>query len=107
MPRSSRLFFALLALCPPIFPPTPAATSGRVEGQLVDAGSGEGIRKGWLTLRAGTAGYTTVSDSNGNFVFEDVEPGRYSLAAEHSAYLRSSSAGQITVGSGEVVKAAR
>jgi hypothetical protein len=106
-----RTILLILAFCPPILPQTPAATSGRVEGQLVDAGAGEGIRKGWLTLRAtgaGAAGYTTVSDANGNFVFEDIDPGRYSLSAEHSAYLRSSNArGQITVGAGEIVKAGR
>jgi Carboxypeptidase regulatory-like domain len=105
MPRSILLLFVLSL---PIFSQTPAATSGRVEGQLVDAGTGAGIRKGWLTLRAGTAGYTTVSDANGNFVFEDVDPGRYSLSAEHSAYLRAANArGQITVAAHEVVKAGR
>jgi hypothetical protein len=106
-----RTILVLLAFSPLILPQTPAATAARVEGQLVDAGTGEGIRKGWLTLRAadaGTAGYTTVSDASGNFVFEDVDPGRYSLIAEHAAYLRSTNArGQITVGAGEAVKAGR
>ncbi|HEY1760329.1 MAG TPA: carboxypeptidase-like regulatory domain-containing protein [Bryobacteraceae bacterium] len=102
-----RTIFVLLAFAQTIFAQTPAAASGRVEGQLIDAGTGEGIRKGWVTLRGGTAGYTAISDSNGNFVFEDVDPGRYSLTAEHSAYLRSSGAGQITVAAGEIVKAPR
>src|ERR1700683_4738361 len=98
----------LLAFCPSMLPQPPAAASARVEGQLVDAATGEGIRKGWLTLRAAdarTAGYTTISDSNGNFVFEDVDPGRYSLVAEHAAYLRATNVrGQITAAAGETVK---
>jgi hypothetical protein len=105
-----RTILVLLAFCPSILPQAPAATSGRVEGQLVDAGSGEGIRKGWLTLRAatGAAGYTTISDSSGNFVFEDVDPGRYSLSAEHASYLRSTNiSGQVAVSAGEIVKAGR
>jgi hypothetical protein len=101
----------LLAFCPSIFPQTPAAASARVEGRLVDAATGEGIRKGWLTLRAAdarTTGYTAVSDSNGNFVFEDVDSGRYSLVAEHAAYLRATNVrGQITAAAGETVNAGR
>jgi hypothetical protein len=108
----TRAILLLLAASPLIFSQTPAAPSAAsVEGQLVDAGTGEGIRKGWLTLRAADArptGYTTLSDSNGNFVFEDVDPGRYSLVAEHSAYLRSTNIrGPITVASGEIFKAGR
>ncbi len=106
-----RTIFVLLAFCTPMLAQTPAAKSASVEGQLVDAGTGAGIRKGWLTLRAaagGAAGYTTVSDANGNFVFEDVDPGRYSLSAEQASYLRATNArGQITVGAGETVKAGR
>ena len=104
----TRAILLLLAFCPAIFPQTPAATTARVEGQLVDAGTGDGIRKGWLTLRGGVAGYTTVSDANGNFAFEDVDPGRYTLTAEHSAYLRAANArAQIVVAAGETVKAGR
>src|SRR5580698_9766876 len=104
----TRAILLLLAFCPAIFPQTPAATAARVEGQLVDAGTGDGIRKGWLTLRGGVAGYTTVSDANGNFAFEDVDPGRYTLTAEHSAYLRSANArAQIVVAAGETVNAGR
>jgi hypothetical protein len=107
----TRTLILLLAFCPSMLPQTPAAASARVEGQLVDAGTGDGIRKGWLTLRAAdarTTGYTTISDSNGNFVFEDVDPGRYSLVAEHAAYLRATNVrGQITAAAGEVVKAGR
>ncbi len=111
----TRTILAFLTFSPLLLPQTPAVTSARVEGRLVDAGTGEGIRKGWLTLRgagAGAAGYTTVSDANGDFVFEDVDPGRYSLSAEHAAYLRSNNAagsagGQINVGVGEIVTAGR
>ncbi len=105
----TRATLLLLAFCPAILPQTPAAPSAAsVEGQLVDAGTGDGIRKGWLTLRGGVAGYTTVSDANGNFAFEDVDPGRYTLTAEHSAYLRAANArAQIVVAAGETVKAGR
>jgi hypothetical protein len=103
-----RILIGLLACCGLASPQTAPA---RVEGQLVDAASGDGIRKGWLTLRgvlANSTGYTAVSDSNGNFVFDAIAPGRYSLSAEHASYLRSAPATrQLTVAPGETVKAGR
>jgi hypothetical protein len=101
----------LLLVCSLAFPQTPVVRLGRVEGRLVDSATGEGIRKGWLTLRpagANGSGYTTLSDSSGNFVFERVEPAKYSISAEHAAYLRfTAPSKQITVTPGDTVQAGR
>src|SRR5437016_4473318 len=104
-----RLVLGIVAFAVVACAQAPSERPGRVEGQLVDESSGQGIRKGWLTLRATAAnrtGYTAVSDSRGNFAFEAIEPGRYTLSAEHASYLRSA-AKQITVAPGETLKAAR
>jgi hypothetical protein len=108
--RSSAGLWAVFLAVGNLLSQAPATKSARVEGRLVDADTGEGIRKGWLTLRAagaGATGYTAVSDSHGDFLFEDIDPGRYSLFAEHANYLRSTSAQQIAVNAGEIVKAGR
>jgi len=85
--------------------------TARVEGQLVDAVSGEGVRKAWLTLRGAgpnQMGYTAVTDSTGFFAIEGIEPGRYALTAEHASYLRATAGGgQISLVAGQTLKVGR
>ncbi len=87
-----------------------AQTGSRVEGRLVDASTGEPVRKGWVTLRPANGqgtGYTAVSDSNGTFVLEGVEPGRYALSVEHSSYLKLNQSRAVTVTGGQTQSAGR
>ena len=102
------LFLTSYCLAPAQSPPQGMA---RVEGQLVDAASGERVRKAWLTLRGAgpnQMGYTAVSDSTGFFAIDGIQPGRYSLTAEHAAYLRATiGGGQLNLLAGQTVKVGR
>ncbi len=62
----------------------------KVEGRVVNAVTGEPLRKVSLTLRRMAASADTViatSDQEGRFVFESVEPGTYQLTAERAGFL--------------------
>src|SRR3954447_21128198 len=61
-----------------------AVPPGAVEGQVVNAVTGEPIKKANLVLmpsqgRQGRSSYTATSDANGQFVMKGVAPGAYSL----------------------------
>ena len=60
-----------------------------LEGKVLSL-SGEPLRKATLHLRAApgsSANYSVSSDATGKFVFDDIEPGRYSLSAERTGYV--------------------
>ena len=67
--------------------------TARVEGQVLSH-AGEPLRKATLRLThdadrdSKAVFYTDTSDATGKFVFEDVLPGRYTLSAERSGFLR-------------------
>ena len=67
-----------------------AEKPGRAEGRVVDAGSGEPIRKAMVILRrnqeSGAAAYT---DAKGEFHFAELEPGAYALSALRDGYVAS------------------
>src|SRR5579872_3637461 len=80
--------------------PQSANQKARIEGQIVTI-AGEPLKKAAVRLQGnsgaqanGGAGpsmptaYTAQSDAAGNFVIEDVEPGRYTLSADHAGYVR-------------------
>ena len=64
--------------------PLYSLTPSRVSGHLVDATSEESIEGAEAWLR-GTA-FRTLSDSRGNFRFENVPPGTYMMMTDHLAY---------------------
>lgn len=90
-------------------PPPPAAASNaesaspaRIEGRVVSL-VGDPLRKANLRLQGMfrppspgstqppvTTNYTTTSDAEGNFVFEEIEPGGFTLQAERAGYVRAS-----------------
>jgi protocatechuate 3,4-dioxygenase beta subunit len=90
-----------------IFSQTPGVQSpgaqsvekARIEGQVITL-TGEPVKKAAVRLQgnstARNAGggptmptaYTAQSDAAGNFVFEDVEPGRYTLSADRGGFVR-------------------
>ena len=97
-----RLMVPLLTACSLACAQTPASDPNRkviIEGRVVKL-SGEPLPKATLHLRSATAAptagftalapssYVVTSDSNGQFVFDDVDPGRYVLLAERTGYLQ-------------------
>lgn len=67
---------------------TPKAT---IEGQVVNAATGEPVRKAQVTLRGGNARgripYAASADPSGHFVFESVEPGTYRIFAGRTGFV--------------------
>ena len=67
-----------------------AEKPGSAEGRVVDAGSGEPIRKAMVILRrnqeSGAAAYT---DAKGEFHFAELEPGAYAVSALRDGYVAS------------------
>ena len=68
-----------------------AQTQARIEGQVTNAAGGI-LSKATLRLQGAnpskSTNYAAESDASGNFVFENVEPGSYTLSAERSGYVR-------------------
>ena len=65
-------------------------TTGRVEGVIVDSGSGLNLRRTHVVLRPADGGLAAIgveTDERGRFEFRDVPAGRYSLFAERDGYL--------------------
>ncbi len=75
-----------------------AAEPASLEGKVLNLIGGQGVRKVNLTLYPmggaptgdSAKPYGTTTDSDGKFVFEAVEPGRYNLWAERSGFIRQS-----------------
>jgi len=101
-------------------PPTPKA---RLEGRVLNQNTGEPVRKANLHLRMLQAlgmgavqpdmsMYVVASDAEGKFVFDDLDPGRYTLSADRAGYVRqtygarSSNSGgtNLTLDSGQEMK---
>jgi hypothetical protein len=73
----------------------PTQEPAGLEGKVTSLTGGQPLKKVNLTLYPIGNGsgdsikpYGTVSDTDGKFVFESVEPGRYTLAAERTGYVR-------------------
>lgn len=68
--------------------PPSSPKSGAVEGRVVDAGSGEPIRKAIVVLRKGQEdGVGAYTDGNGSFRFDKVEAGAYSVSAVREGFV--------------------
>ncbi len=85
--------------------PSTAQQRGSISGTVAGV-SGEPLKSATLTLRgqpgprnAGAGApsqpqtYAASSDAQGNFSFDDLEPGRYTLVSERAGYLRASYSG--------------
>ncbi len=94
MLRIVSLALIFLALCRgQIQPPT---NKGSIEGRVTTPGGDPLPGATVKMILVGAVGpseqnsWTTQSDSKGKFVFERLEPRRYSILAEHSGFVRSS-----------------
>jgi hypothetical protein len=93
----------LCFLCLPLDAQSPApsenAGGARVEGRVTSV-TGDPLRKATVRLQGTQPGapvngqvlpinYSSSSDTDGNFIFEDVDPGRYFLSAERTGFLHA------------------
>src|SRR5437773_942516 len=72
-------------------PATKPEDLGSIEGQVLNAATGEPLKKASVTLRAlNGRGQTPAvsSDTSGRFSLTGVEPGRYRLFAERNGFVR-------------------
>ena len=67
-----------------ITPPAAVRQQCAIKGSVIDAVTSRGLRKAYLILGGS---YASITDDQGNFVFEDVKPGSYVLNAEHQGYI--------------------
>ncbi|MEE8201038.1 MAG: carboxypeptidase-like regulatory domain-containing protein [Candidatus Acidoferrales bacterium] len=81
-------------LVPPLLGQQAAETAlleSAIEGLVVKAGTGEPLKKAWLSLervQSERRVYSTITDSSGRFILKSIEPGRYRLWAERNGYVR-------------------
>jgi protocatechuate 3,4-dioxygenase beta subunit len=64
-------------------------SGGTVEGMVANASTGEAIRRATVTLRrtdGTTTSRTASSDSEGKYIFTDLEPGTYVLTADRNGF---------------------
>jgi protocatechuate 3,4-dioxygenase beta subunit len=63
-----------------------------IEGQAVNAITGEPVRKAHISLEKGDrqnrADYSATTDAGGRFTIQDIDPGDYSLSAERNGFAR-------------------
>jgi hypothetical protein len=79
-----------------------------VSGRVNDSHTAEGLKDATLhlTLRnepANTTAYAAVSEPDGSFQFENIEPGDYSLSAEHSGYIQTKCRTPINISAGQKI----
>jgi protocatechuate 3,4-dioxygenase beta subunit len=102
MPRALLLWLLPLGL---------AAQDSRctVDGMVVNAATGEGLRRAAVTLRrtdatrgqVGPASYTAPTDNEGKYRFTAIEPGTYVLSAERTGFTAPRSPGPIKLDSSQ------
>src|SRR5258708_36565835 len=110
---------ATIALAQP--PPDQPQDKARVEGVLLTKVNGQPVRKAFISLlvsviRPQPAGapapksyyYSVMSNAEGKFAFDQVDPGGYTLTADRNGYIhadyRSSGGTLLNIGPGQTVK---
>jgi protocatechuate 3,4-dioxygenase beta subunit len=92
LPIALLLFFTAVS----IGNAAPLPDTASVHGTVTNAASGEGLRKAYLRLApvAGKGdGYAAVTNDQGTFEMEKIEPGSYRLSAECVGFLDAENAG--------------
>lgn len=75
-------FFTLLFIC--LAPIVAEAQSGKIEGTVIEAGTGEPLIGATVVLQGTTRG--AVTDIDGKYLLLNVEPGTYTLEARYIGY---------------------
>ena len=79
--------WALLLLFPALAPAFQQKPGG-AEGRVIDASSGEPIRKAVVILRTGPeGGIAAYTNAQGLFHFENLDPGAYTATASRDGYV--------------------
>jgi len=99
---------ALLVLAIIFLPEPQSQSPASVEGTVVRAGTSTPIAGARVSMGAAQ----TTTDPNGSFMFQNVQPGRYRLVANHIDYVPTTHSErkgvgrivEVTVGAGETVK---
>jgi protocatechuate 3,4-dioxygenase beta subunit len=61
---------------------------GRIEGRVIDASSGEPLKKAFVILRhSDEAGAGALTDPEGKFALDDVKPAAYTITAERDGFI--------------------
>jgi hypothetical protein len=92
MPHSLSAFLLCAALSAQVAPHSPRSEDKcSVEGTVVNAVTGEPLKKVHLTLRPlgplNGVPYGTMTDNAGHFLIDDVDPGRYKFAAARNGFV--------------------
>jgi len=70
----------------------PQQAKATIEGLVVRVGTGEAIARAEVTListrQAAPASIPAITDNRGRFIFTNIEPGSYRVAAAHNGYVR-------------------
>src|SRR5690349_15459216 len=119
MPRIHSVITMLLVAAGLGAQETSSTPKGKVDGLVVNQVTGTPLAKATVTLvgnmarpmtgasgqRMGPNSYNAVTDRNGRFVVDQVEPGRYSVSAEHPGFVRTNNIGNaaasLVVGAGQ------
>jgi protocatechuate 3,4-dioxygenase beta subunit len=86
MRRLIVLWFMGLRLWAQAQPAVDPSTLGHLEGRVLNATTGEPLRKANITLHNGPSDYSAITDGTGHFVIERIQPGSYNLTAEHQNF---------------------
>ena len=70
--------------------PADPAKLASVRGTVVNAASGEGLRKAFVRLWSRSNSYPVQTDDQGAFAIDGIEPGSYSLFAERQGFVETS-----------------
>lgn len=83
-----------------------AKQQAKVQGQVLNQVTGEPVRKANLTLRpeGGGTNLKAVSDNEGKFSIENIDPGRYTLAAERQGFVNQNYGARRPTGPGTTLE---
>lgn len=98
---------------PAVPAPAPAGPPAQIRGRVLNAATGEPVKRANVTLTPLTAAsgpprpFTTITDADGRFVMVELAPGVYNLAADKAGFVRIASnrlPAPLSLGAGEEKK---